>query len=280
MIKTARQLKDLIRNLSKDKSADAQILMRNYMMERFLERISLSEYRDKFILKGGMLVAAMVGLDARSTMDIDATVKGATVGIEEVENMIASIISVPVDDGVEFRVKRIPEIMDEAEYPGIRVSMETEFDGVITPLKIDISTGDAITPREVRYSFKLMLEDRSIEIWAYNLETVLAEKLETVVSRATANTRMRDFYDLHILSQLHDRSIVPTDLRAALIATAKKRGTEKYLADAPAAFDEVEADPNMEKLWRAYQKKFSYAADLSWHTVMESIRSLYELALE
>ena len=259
MIKTARQLKDLIRNLSKDKAADAQILMRNYMMERFLERISLSEYRDKFILKGGMLVAAMVG-------------------IEDVENMIASIISVPVDDGVGFRVKRISEIMDEAEYPGIRVSMETEFDGVITPLKIDISTGDAITPREVRYSFKLMLEDRSIEIWAYNLETVLAEKLETVVSRATTNTRMRDFYDLHILSQLHGQSIVPADLRAALIATAKKRGTEKYLADAPAAFDEVEADPNMEKLWRAYQKKFSYAADLSWHTVVESIRSLYRLA--
>ena len=212
MIKTARQLKDLIRNLSKDKSADAQILMRNYMMERFLERISLSEYRDKFILKGGMLVAAMVGLDARSTMDIDATVKGATVGIEEVEKMIASIISVPVDDGVEFRVKRISEI------------------------------------------------------------------LETVVSRATTNTRMRDFYDLHILSQLHGQSIVPADLRAALIATAKKRGTEKYLADAPAAFDEVEADPNMEKLWQAYQKKFSYAADLSWHTVVESIRSLYRLA--
>ena len=156
--------------------------------------------------------------------------------------------------------------------------METEFDGVITPLKIDISTGDAITPREVRYSFKLMLEDRSIEIWAYNLETVLAEKLETVVSRATTNTRMRDFYDLHILSQLHGGSIIPADLRAALIATAKKRGTEKYLADAPAAFDEIEADPNTEKLWQAYQKKFSYAADLSWHTVMESIRNLYRLA--
>ena len=211
-------------------------------------------------------------------MDIDATVKGATVGIEEVENMIASIISVPVDDGVEFRVKRISEIMDEAEYPGIRVSMETEFDGVITPLKIDISTGDAITPREVRYSFKLMLEDRSIEIWAYNLETVLAEKLETVVSRATTNTRMRDFYDLHILSQLHGQSIVPADLRAALIATARKRGTEKYLADAPAAFDEVEAIQNTEKLWWAYQKNFSYATDLSWHTVMESIHSLYRLA--
>lgn len=280
MIKTARQLKDLIRNLSREKSADAQLLMRNYMMERFLERISLSEYRDKIILKGGMLVAAMVGLDARSTMDLDATVKGANVNVEEIENLISAIVSVPIDDGVKFQLKSISEIMDEAEYPGIRVSMTTTFDGVVTPLKIDISTGDAITPREVRYSFKLMLEDRSIDIWAYNLETVLAEKLETIITRTTTNTRMRDFYDLHILSQLHGQSIVPADLRAALIATARKRGTEKYLADAPAAFDEVEADPNMEKLWRAYQKKFSYAADLSWHTVMESIRSLYELARE
>lgn len=278
MIKTARQLKDLIRNLSREKSADAQLLMRNYMMERFLERISLSEYRDKFILKGGMLVAAMVGLDARSTMDLDATVKGANVNVEEIENLISAIVSVPIDDGVKFQLKSISEIMDEAEYPGIRVSMTTTFDGVVTPLKIDISTGDAITPREVRYSFKLMLEDRSIDIWAYNLETVLAEKLETIITRTTTNTRMRDFYDLHILSRLHGQSIVPADLRAALIATAKKRGTEKYLADAPAAFDEVEADSNMEKLWRAYQKKFSYAADLSWHTVVESIRSLYRLA--
>lgn len=278
MIKTARQLKDLIRNLSKDKSADAQILMRNYMMERFLERISLSEYRDKFILKGGMLVAAMVGLDARSTMDIDATVKGATVGIEEVENMIASIISVPVDDGVEFRVKRISEIMDEAEYPGIRISMETEFDGVITPLKIDISTGDAITPREVRYSFKLMLEDRSIEIWAYNLETVLAEKLETVVSRATTNTRMRDFYDIYILEQLHGNTLDPQILHDALRATAHKRGTERHLAEAAEVFEEVENSSVMQKLWESYRKKFSYAADLEWNIIMGAVRSLYALS--
>lgn len=157
MIKTAKQLKDLIRNLSKKKSADAQILMRNYMMERFLERISLSKYRDKFILKGGMLVAAMVGLDARSTMDLDATVKGINVNVNDVADLIAGIVSVPIDDGVTFRVNKVSEIMDEAEYPGIRVSMTTVFDGVVTPLKIDISTGDAITPRKIRYSFKLML---------------------------------------------------------------------------------------------------------------------------
>ena len=167
MIKTAIQLKDLIRNLSKKKSSDAQILMRNYMMERFLERISVSKYQDKFILKGGMLVAAMVGLDARATMDIDATIKGADVNVEAVENIIAEIVSVPLEDGVTFRIKQISEIMDEADYPGVRVSMETEFDGVRTPLKIDISTGDVITPKEIQYRFKLMLEERSIEVWAY-----------------------------------------------------------------------------------------------------------------
>lgn len=275
MITTARQLKDLIRSLSKKKSADAQILMRNYMIERFLERISLSDYKDRFILKGGMLVAAMVGLDARSTMDLDATVKGANVSVEDVENIISSILSVPMEDGVEFQVKRLLEIMEEAEYPGVRVSMETTFDGVRTPLKIDISTGDVITPREVRYSFKLMLEDRSIEVWAYNLETVLAEKLETVISRNVTNTRMRDFYDIHILQQLHGESLSASVLRDALAATATKRGTLEQMKDAAAVFDEVEESPVMAKLWQSYQKNYSYAADLSWHTVMDSVRVLY-----
>lgn len=277
MIKTARQLKDLIRNLSREKSADAQLLMRNYMMERFLERISLSEYRDKFILKGGMLVAAMVGLDARSTMDLDATVKGANVNVEDIENLISAIVSVPIDDGVKFQLKSISEIMDEAEYPGIRVSMTTTFDGVVTPLKIDISTGDAITPREVRYSFKLMLENRSIDIWAYNLETVLAEKLETIITRTTTNTRMRDFYDIYILDQLHGNTLNRQTLYDALLATAKKRGTERHLAEAVDVLNEVESSPVMQKLWESYRRKFSYAADLEWSIIMGAVRSLYAL---
>lgn len=276
--KTARQLKDLIRNLSRKKSADAQLLMRNYMMERFLERISLSEYRDKFILKGGMLVAAMVGLDARSTMDLDATVKGANVNVEDIENLISAIVSVPLDDGVKFQLKSISEIMDEAEYPGIRVNMTTTFDGVVTPLKIDISTGDAITPREIRYSFKLMLEDRSIDIWAYNLETVLAEKLETIITRTTTNTRMRDFYDIYILEQLHGNTLDPQILHDALRATAHKRGTERHLAEAAEVFEEVENSSVMQKLWESYRKKFSYAADLEWNIIMGAVRSLYALS--
>ncbi len=280
MIKTAKQLKDLIRNLSKKKSADAQILMRNYMMERFLERISLSEYRDKFILKGGMLVAAMVGLDARSTMDLDATVKGINVNVDGVADLIAGIVSVPIDDGVTFRVNKVSEIMDETEYPGVRVNMTTVFDGVVTPLKIDISTGDAITPREVRYSFKLMLEDRSIDIWAYNLETVLAEKLETIITRATTNTRIRDFYDIYILEQLHGNTLNAQILHDALLATARKRETEVHLAEAREVFDEVEDSPVMQQLWTAYRKKFSYAADMDWNVVMKAVRILYSLAEE
>ena len=280
MIKTAKQLKDLIRNLSKKKSADAQILMRNYMMERFLERISLSKYRDKFILKGGMLVAAMVGLDARSTMDLDATVKGINVNVNDVADLITGIVSVPIDDGVTFRVNKVSEIMDEAEYPGIRVSMTTVFDGVVTPLKIDISTGDAITPREVRYSFKLMLEDRSIDIWAYNLETVLAEKLETIITRATANTRMRDFYDIYILEQLHGNTLNAQILHDALLATTRKRETESHLTEAKEVFAEVEDSPVMQQLWTVYRKKFSYAADLEWNIVMKAVRILYSLAEE
>jgi len=279
MITTARQLKDLIRNLSKKKSADAQILVRNYMMERFLERISLSEYKNQFILKGGMLVAAMVGLDARATMDLDATIKGTNVSVEDVEMIISKIISIPLNDGVSFRIKRISEIMEEADYPGVRVSMETKFDGVITPLKIDISTGDIITPREIKYNFKLMLENRTIEVWAYNLETVLAEKLETVISRNVTNTRMRDFYDIYILQKLYGEQLSKDVLRDALVATAKKRETLEQIEteDIDEVFDEIQSSSVMENLWKTYQRNYSYSADIPWHTIMKSIRTLYEI---
>ena len=282
MITTARQLKDLIRNLSKKKSADAQILMRNYMMERFLERISLSEYKNQFILKGGMLVAAMVGLDARATMDLDATIKGTNVSVEDVEMIISQIISIPLDDGVSFRIKRISEIMEEADYPGVRVSMETKFDGVITPLKIDISIGDIITPREIKYNFNLMLENRTIEVWAYNLETVLAEKLETVISRNVTNTRMRDFYDIYILQKLYGEQLSKDVLWDALVATAKKRETLEQIEteDIDEVFDEIQSSSVMENLWKAYQRNYSYSADIPWHTIMKSIRTLYEIISE
>ena len=274
MIKTSRQLKDLIRNMAKEHAADAQVLLRNYMMERFLERISISEYRDNFILKGGMLVAAMVGIDARSTMDMDATVKGTAVNVDDVENIITGIIRIPINDGVDFRVKSISEIMDEADYPGVRANLDCYFDGTRTPLKIDISTGDVITPKEVRYSFKLMFEERTIDVWAYNLETVVAEKLETILARTTANTRMRDFYDLHMLYQLYGDTLNKEVLTQAFAATAEKRGSAFLIPKAEEVMCVVYNSGEMRKLWENYRKKFSYASDISWHSIMCSIRQI------
>lgn len=198
MIHTSRQIKDLIKNKANGNSAKAQIMIRNYMMERFMERLSLSEYKNNFILKGGMLISSMVGIDIRSTMDIDTTLKNLPLSVDSAESIIKRIISVRLEDGVTFRIKGITEIMDEAEYGGIRVSFEAMLDMMRIPLKIDISTGDIVTPKEIEYEMKLMFEDRKIEILAYNIETLLAEKLETVVTRGIANTRLRDFYDIYI----------------------------------------------------------------------------------
>ena len=199
MIQTSRQLKDWINNLSKKTGIEPYILMRRYMMERFLERVSLSDHKDRFILKGGMLVSAIVGIDSRATMDIDSTIKNYPLSTAEAKRMVEEIVQVPVHDNISFNIKGVDEIMDEMEYGGVRISLESQFEGMVTPMKLDLSTGDVITPREVRYSYPLMFEDRSIELMAYPLETVLAEKLETILARTITNTRMRDYYDIHIL---------------------------------------------------------------------------------
>ena len=253
--KNPMQLKAYIKKKAAEKHISAQLVMQNYMLERLLERISLSPYKHNFIIKGGFLVSAIVGLDTRATMDLDTTIKGFTLTHEAILSIFKDVSAVQIDDDVQFEVVGVADIRETDDYPGIRVSLKANYPPISVPLTVDVTTGDMITPREIEYTFSMLFDDRTISVLAYNLETVLAEKLETVVSRATTNTRMRDFYDLHILSQLHGQSIIPADLRAALIATARKRGTEKYLADAPAAFDEVEADPNMEKLWKSEAKR-------------------------
>ncbi len=275
MFKTSRQLKDKIRNLAKEKSADAQALIRSYMMERFLERISLSEYKKNFILKGGVLIASLVGLDFRSTMDIDTTVRGFNVTLPDVEHMMQNIITFSLEDGVLFQVKSLEYIMGEAEYPGIRVSLQALFDGTVTPLKVDVSTGDVITPSAIQYSYKLMFEDRYIQILSYNLETVLAEKLETIIRRHVANTRMRDFYDVYILNKLYSQEISTKVLEAALKATAQRRESVKYLETGKVAIDEIENSNDMEKLWQSYQSHYNYAQNISWNDVMGSVRAIY-----
>lgn len=207
MITNSRQLKDLVRNISKGDSVKAQTIIRNYMMERFLERLSLSPYRENIILKGGMLMVATIGAHNRSTMDIDAAFKNLHLTEETARNVIEEIIAIKLDDCVTFEIKSAGIIMDEADYRGIRFMLDALLENMRVSLKVDFSTGDIITPREVPYSFKLLFEERIISILAYNIETILAEKIETVLTRGTANTRMRDFYDIYALAETHSRDI-------------------------------------------------------------------------
>lgn len=276
MIHTSRQLKALVRNRSNGDSAKAQIIIRNYIMERFLERVSLSKYKDRFILKGGMLVSALVGLENRTTMDIDTTVKNLPLTLDDVTDILTEIVKVEIEDGIVFFIKRVSEIMDEAEYPGVRVMLEAQLDTMKTPLKLDISTGDVITPGEIQFEYKLMFEARTISIYTYTIETVLAEKLETVVSRGTANTRLRDFYDLYILQQEKTVAFDMERLRIAFNATCRKRNSLTVMRRGSLILDQIYRDTDMQKLWNDYQKKFDYATDCSWSEVIKSIQSLYE----
>jgi predicted nucleotidyltransferase component of viral defense system len=270
-MKNLRQLKDLIKNMSRENNINAQILLRNYMLERLLERISLSDFRDKFILKGGMLIAALVGIDMRSTIDMDATIKSYPVTKESIEDAFDNILSVPINDGVSMEFKGVEEIRAEDEYSGFRVSLEARMESARIPLKVDITTGDEITPREVVYTFDLLLEDRSIDILAYNIETVIAEKLETIISRGIANSRMRDFYDIYILLKVQEHNIDKALLAEAIIATSKRRGSSDILSDGRLILEEVFASDILHSYWTMYQKKYSYANDISWGEIKEAV---------
>ena len=268
---TPEQIKGRIKSVAKQNNADARTLMRIYMMERFLERLAQSEYRDNFIIKGGILVTAMIGVAHRSTMDIDTSMKNLNLSAEDALRVVNQ-----VKDGVSFEVKDVSNIMDEMEYPGIRVTMNANVGRLITPLKIDISTGDVITPRAIEFNYDLLLEDRSISLWSYNLETILAEKLQTVLARGILNTRMRDFYDIRMLLDTYEDKVNKAVLKDAFAATCKKRGTDHLQEQAEEIIKIIEADEQLQVLWRAYQKKYSYAAEIDYASVISGVRKLMD----
>lgn len=252
MIKTATQLKAKVRNLSGNDGEKAQMLIRNYIMERFLERLTLSDYRDCFILKGGMLVSSMVGINSRATKDIDTSVKALELSRENIVSVIEKIIASDIGDEVRFAITKVDDIMEENDCSGIRITLEATLDRLKQTMKIDISTGDVITPKPVEYSYDLMFEDRSISLLAYNAETLLAEKLETIVSRGVANTRMRDFYDIHVICRY--KKFDTELLKQAFSATCKKRNTVRPIDDIDNIMFALKTDEEMEKLWNNFRE--------------------------
>ena len=271
------QLKGIIKNMASKTGINANTILQNYMLERLLERISLSDYKWKFILKGGMLISAMVGLDSRTTMDMDATIKSIDFSKDIMLSIFEQIIKVPVQDDVKFNLKGIEKIREEAEYGGYRISLDATYETVIVPLKIDVSTGDVITPKEVLYSFDLLFEDRKIEILAYNLETVLAEKFETIISRGILNTRARDFYDVYILTTLQEMNIDKENFKSALFLTATKRETLEKINNSLNTIEDIKQDVPIQSIWKAYTKKFDYANDIVFGDTIAALIELFEM---
>ena len=279
MIGSSRQLKDKVRNISDGNSNKATMLIRNFMMERFLERVSLSSYRDNFILKGGMLVASIIGIDMRATMDIDTTVKSLPLNETVVQRIIEEICSIELEDNVRFQIKSTRTIMEEFEYPGIRVMLEAILDRMHQPIKIDISTDDAITPGAVKYDYKLMFENRTISVLTYNKETLLAEKIQTIINRGIANTRLRDFYDVYSIMNLYGEQIQQHVLYDAFCTTCEKRRTVFSKDDIIDTLNMISDDLHMEELWEQFRKSNFFVGDIDWKSVIDyvgnAINNLY-----
>ena len=269
----AMSLKAKIRNIAKKKNIPAQVILQNYMFERLLVRLSASEYKEKFVLKGGMLGAAIVGLDNRATMDLDTTLKNLPLTPEAIRSALEQICAVPFDDGVVFEIGAISPIREDDIYGGYRVALTARFDTLITPLSIDVSTGDVITPHAVQYSFTQIFDDeQSYELWAYNIETVMAEKVETILRRGVFNTRPRDFYDAYILAttQKFDKAV----FAEALSATAKHRDTAEQIADVSGILHNFDESPELRTMWDKYRKQFAYAQDITYEQIMDVVRTL------
>ena len=265
----AMQLKDKIKNLALKNHVPAQAVLQNFMLERLLERISLSQFKEKIVLKGGMLIASMVGINHRTTMDMDATLRGYTLSEVTIRGAFLEICAIPLDDEVTLVLDHILPIREDDEYGGYRVAILARYESINTPLKIDITTGDIITPNAIRYAFHSNFENKLIEVWAYPIETILAEKMETILRRSVLNTRPRDFYDVYLMMRTQRQAINIKTFISALHATSEKRGSLSALQDKEKILRTIQTDAIMRQRWERYCKENYYAKDIMFDDVME-----------
>jgi len=264
----AMQLKAKIKNLALKNHVPAQAVLQNFMLERLLERISLSKYKDMVILKGGMLIASMIGINSRTTMDMDATLRGYPLTEKAIQEALSEICAILLEDEVTLELDHIAPIREDDEYGGFRVAIIARYESINTPLKIDITTGDIITPDAIRYAFRSNFEDKNIEVWAYNVETILAEKVETILRRSVLNTRLRDFYDVYIIMKTQRQTIHKKIFVSALNATSKKRMSLGALQDKDKILLTIKIDPTMRQRWDRYCKENYYANGIGFDEVI------------
>ncbi len=275
-MKTPEQLKGAIRNLAREKGLHAQEILQIFMFERIIERLSLSPYKDKFILKGGLLISAIIGIEERTTMDMDTTVKGLPMDKPNIWKAINEILNQPVDDGMEFHLLSLSPIREDDKYENFRAAIQGIYGKMKIPMKIDITTGDEITPSEIQFSYPFLFDNRQVFVKAYALETILAEKYETILRRNVGNTRSRDFYDLHVLYQLYKDNADWTLLKQAVLATARKRESLPSLKDTRQILLALKNSTGLQNLWKRYQIQNLYAKDITYPMLMETVSNFSE----
>ena len=264
--------KAIINNMAKENNVTAQSVLQTYMLERLLERISISKYKDNSILKGGMLISAMLGIDSRTTMDMDTTIKGFPLTKDNITNIMDEMCNIEIDDNVTLKINKVELIREDDDYGGYRITFEAKYNNEMPVImKIDITTGDKITYKEIKYSFTLMLEDRKIQIWSYNVETIIAEKFEAIVKRGVLSTRIRDYYDVYMLINTQSKIIDKKTLKDAITLTAQYRGTSEIIKDWKKIVEKIANDSKMQRQWKRYQKDNFYAEEIEYNDLINAI---------
>lgn len=273
-MKTPEQLKGKIRSIATKNDLRAQEVLQMFLFERILERLVNSEYRSNFILKGGLLISSMIGIGERTTMDMDTTVRGIQMEEDEIVKAVKEILAVDVDDGIQFEYKRIEPIREDDAYNNFRVHLQAKYGKIDSPMKIDVTTGDIITPAAVRYDFQMLFEDKTIPVMAYTLETVLAEKYETIIRRNIGTTRARDFYDLHILYRSRKAEVRWEVLKEAVLHTARKRNSTEDMQAWKEILTDIREEPHMYLLWDNYIAENKYVGTLEFSEVLDSVEEI------
>lgn len=278
MKRNTMSFKAIINNMAKENNVAAQSVLQTYMLERLLERISISKYKDNFILKGGMLISAMLGIDSRTTMDMDTTIKGLPLTKDNITNIMDEICNIEIDDNVTLKINKVELIREDDDYGGYRITFEAKYNNEMPVImRIDITTGDKITYKEIEYSFTLMLEDRKIQIWSYNVETIIAEKFEAIVKRGVLSTRIRDYYDVYMLINTQNKIIDKKNLKDAITLTAQHRGTNEIIKDWKKIVEKITNDSKMRQQWKRYQKDNFYAEEIEYNELINAISKVGEI---
>ena len=277
MIKNKDSLKAKASNLAIQTNIPNKYIIQNFMFEALLKRISNSIYKDKFIIKGGLLLSSIFGVNLRSTMDLDTTIKGLPLNKSTITKVITEIINIDLKDNITFEIENIKDIREEDLYSGYNVNLKADFDGLKTNLMIDITTGDVITYKEVEFNYTTLFDNDTINIMTYNYETIIAEKFESIISRNIDNTRMKDYYDLYMFVNLKWNDINKETLRKAIINTSKNRETLSYIENANDYINLIEDDSKLKLLWNNYQKNYEYANDISFEDTIKSIKIISEI---